>query len=55
MVLNAINKGVPEERLARALHVNIAQIRDEAESLGRDLPGSRHLAPRQAEPPTLSV
>lgn len=27
MVLNAINKGVPEERLARALHVNIAQIR----------------------------
>lgn len=27
MVLNAINKGVPEERLARALNVNIAQIR----------------------------
>jgi len=27
MVLNAINKGVPEERLARALHVNIALIR----------------------------
>lgn len=27
MVLNAINKGVPEDRLARALHVNIAQIR----------------------------
>lgn len=27
MILNAIRKGVPEERLARALNVNIAQIR----------------------------
>ena len=27
MILNAVKKGVPEERLARALNVNIAQIR----------------------------
>ena len=27
MILNAVNKGVPEERLARALNVNIASIR----------------------------
>lgn len=43
MILNAVKKGVPEERLARALNVNIANIRAKRNLLVGICPEAAHL------------